>query len=331
MSFWNKLARLGSRLQAGSQTFRSMASRIAMATQRLYSKSVPPPVVQQGYTMPQPVPPPIVLPPVMLPVSPPVPPPVLFPQQQQQQATSFSQAASPFAIQMSSALFGTVGNQAQAISGSQALSGMAGIARSFAGSTAQGAMAGAAAGPVGAAIGAVAGATNELVQLPKRIRDLGNAALESTRHLTQMNGIIATAYAQLDADRYRRNVAFARDTAGTTRSLTESQSRLEKALLPIQTDLANFGNRLVSATENILAAVIEWFNKNQWTLEVATFFNSGLALMRAINEILKKWDRKADKPEFPILSEVVFELANRNRNNPQRRNDPLKPAPDKKK
>lgn len=110
---------------------------------------------------------------------------------------------------------------------------------------------GAMGGPPGAAIGAVTAVAMEMATLPAKFRDLGASVLEASRQMSYLNGSIASAYARLDAERFRRNVRIASETSGSTKRLTESQNRLEEAMRPGQVALTNLGNNALAKLQDL--------------------------------------------------------------------------------
>lgn len=139
-----------------------------------------------------------------------------------------------------------------------AIGGLSDIARNAGLSIGQGAaIGGAVGGPAGAAVGAVTAVASEMVTLPAKFRDLGASVLEASRNMSQLNGSLASAYARLDAERFRRNVRIASETSGSTKRLTESQNRLEEALRPGQVALTNLGNNALAALQDLATTVVE--------------------------------------------------------------------------
>jgi len=139
-----------------------------------------------------------------------------------------------------------------------AIGGLSDIGRDVGWSVYKGAsVGGAIGGPPGAAIGAITAVASEMVTLPAKFRDLGASVLEASRNMSQLNGSLASAYARLDAERFRRNVRIASETSGSTRRLTESQNRLEEAMRPGQVALTNLGNNVLSGLQDLATTVVE--------------------------------------------------------------------------
>jgi hypothetical protein len=81
--------------------------------------------------------------------------------------------------------------------------------------------------------GAFTRLSNPATSLAERFKDLGKEAIEAKRNFAELNGVHARGFAQLDINRFRNEIATARDTAGPTHELIQAQIRLENILQPM--------------------------------------------------------------------------------------------------
>lgn len=88
--------------------------------------------------------------------------------------------------------------------------------------------------------GAAIKATNLLVPAGEKLAKLGGDMLEANRHLAANNAAMGFAYARLDIGRERHTMTLASMTSGSTSTLVDAVLRIEKRLLPIQADVNNF-------------------------------------------------------------------------------------------
>jgi hypothetical protein len=99
---------------------------------------------------------------------------------------------------------------------------------------------------------AVTKAANPLAPLTERLAKLSGEMLEANRHLAKNNAAQALAYARLDVERERMNMATARETAGSSRALIDSQIAVEQRLRGIESLGINLKNLLMSGIMTLL-------------------------------------------------------------------------------
>lgn len=133
----------------------------------------------------------------------------------------------------------------------------------------------------------------EIAEIPGKIQEWGRQLVESQRYLSQYNGTIAGATAQLDADRIRRDIQLGRATSGSFQDLTQSQSRLEEAMQPARELWADVKNTVQSWLNNLGAGIME--GTNGIAVEAA----------KALGIELKKDDVKDD----PFINQAFHSMA----------------------
>lgn len=82
------------------------------------------------------------------------------------------------------------------------------------------------------------------VGVPLALERFTRSLVESRREQAQYSGAIATAYAKLDAQQFRRDIQTASGTQGTTVALTESFNELANATRPMIQDVMSGANIL---------------------------------------------------------------------------------------
>lgn len=100
-------------------------------------------------------------------------------------------------------------------------------------------------------------AVSWLAKLPGRLKDFGDSLVKAREHLAEYNGSLAAAAAKLEVDRIGRNIRMGAATARSGSYQTAAQSRLENAMLPMQSLMANITNAVTGALQNTAAWVVE--------------------------------------------------------------------------
>jgi hypothetical protein len=106
----------------------------------------------------------------------------------------------------------------------------------------------------------------------KKVEDAGSKMIESNRNLANYSGTIASAFAQLDADRVRREIGKANSMAGQLEGLAANQSQFEaakqdlfepfeKLQVAIQSKLTWIGTQIIKGIDSMegISEAIEWF------------------------------------------------------------------------
>lgn len=105
-----------------------------------------------------------------------------------------------------------------------------------------------------------AGAFVSLIPIIKTLQIVGSGLIESQRRHVAYNATIASAVATLDFERLNQSIEFARRTSTSTQSLTQSQARLEQAMLPGQAAAKNLIQDIVASLQQTAAIGIESAN-----------------------------------------------------------------------
>lgn len=165
---------------------------------------------------------------------------------------------------------------------------------------------------IGGGVGAMAKGADISVRFPAIVRDLGNSLIEAKRKFTELNGAIAVSVGMLDAQRFGRSVRLAAATAGSTRSLTQAQSRLEERLLPYQVTMSNAMNKLLIVASTIAEGML-----NGWELlaEMPILGDAAKAVVKWLN----KGANGDEKQPLKQLAEDIASGKYSGRNNPPAR------------
>jgi len=165
---------------------------------------------------------------------------------------------------------------------------------------------------VGGAAGLAAKGADVSIRLPAIVRDLGNSLIEAKRKFAELNGAIAVSVGMLDAQRFGRSVRMAAATAGSTRSLTQAQSRLEERLLPYQVTMSNALNKLLIVATTIAEGIL-----TGWELmgEMPVIGDAAKAVVKWIN----KGGNADDKQPLKQLASDIASGKYSGRNNPPAR------------
>lgn len=134
-----------------------------------------------------------------------------------------------------------------------------GAASNVIGGAATGATIGALGGPAGmaagAAIGALASGSAELIKMPTRVKDWGEALVTSQGTIAKFSGALSRAFAQRDLSQMRRDIQSAQYTGAGTADLSESLNKLYDGLRPLK-------DQLTIATSGVLRELVDMISRN---------------------------------------------------------------------
>lgn len=147
-----------------------------------------------------------------------------------------------------------------------------------------------------------------IVTLPIKIQQWGDELVESQRHLKDLSGTMAGAFSTLDAERFGRNIDIAGRTADSTKDLTQSQSRLEDALVPWESLTTNIENRVMAVVEDLATSALKEVTSGVETVAamfgVDLFGDNAKPDLAPITEFARDIaDGKYAEPALPPLGE----------------------------
>lgn len=134
----------------------------------------------------------------------------------------------------------------------------------------------------------------EIAELPGKIQEWGRQLVESQRYLSQYNGTIAGATAQLDANRLRREIDKGQQTSESFARLAKKQDELEESMQPSQNAWQNMRNNVQASLTGATASLVRSFNDS--------------ALGRAFIKMGDAAD-KTDPNKDPFINEVFHTMA----------------------
>lgn len=162
------------------------------------------------------------------------------------------------------------------------------------------------------ATAAVAGFAAALTKIPSKIEAMGESLINAQAGHAAYNGRFAQSMATLEIGRFRRNVEMAQGTAGTFSALTNSQDRLERALLPLKQLSQNLSNLIQTGGNSAVAGTIDYlskFGEANKSMEPAWIKGFRLAMEAAINAA-------NGQPQTPYVIEMMRNMADRERRRP---------------
>lgn len=127
-------------------------------------------------------------------------------------------------------------------------------------------------GPFGIAIGFATRQLNKWVDWLQKVEQSGNSMLQANRELANYSGTIAGAYAQLDADRVRREMSKAASMSGPLAGLAKNQSDFEAAkqdlfqpfeqlAISVQSSMTWLATQTIKVVDSLesISEIIEWW------------------------------------------------------------------------
>lgn len=186
-------------------------------------------------------------------------------------------------------LGGRVAGQIKKATGRGAKAGAAAAGSRVAAGTGAGAGAigGAATGAGIAVIFAVA-----VTEFGKAVYDFARAQEQEIRRLAQFGGQQALGTAMLDAERTMRDIKTAQETGQSSLNLTESISRFEDALQPIESLITNIANSVGSGLLDMLTGMLD-------------AIRPGVEIIKAIYDVLPWRKGKFEETKFETNWEVL--------------------------
>lgn len=142
--------------------------------------------------------------------------------------------------------------------------------------------------------------TLALVAIPKLVQRWGDALIESRRDLAELDGRIASSYAQLDIQRFRQNVETARDTGGSSARVAQEMAELHRSLQPLRELKATLENALAIAAVNVATAISDGMGKAAKSMGL-------LRVVRSLEKWLSDQEMKNSLPIHETVARMIKE------------------------